>query len=793
MDKKLSLIIQFSAMDKLSGALRSIVGLGKSGTQALAGMKRAARDLETQLRGARAATAGATGNITALIAEERRLEAAIAGVNRQMDRQKRFIQIDNRVASMQARASQLQASGQQNMMAGAGMITPFVLAGREAMNFSSGMVDIQLKAQLTNAELVKMRGLIMASAKATHQLPEDMRAAVDVLSGFGMDPRQAALLTQPIGRLGTAFKVDLADAAGAAFTNVNNLRIPLSQVAASFDIMAAAGNAGAFEVKDMARWFPALTAQARALGQQGAPAVADLAAALQIARRGAANADEAGNNIVNLLQKINSPGTIRKFQKNFGVDLPAALHKAYAEGKTPLEAITELSKRVTGGNLEKLGFLFEDRQAQSALRSLILDLEDYRNIRSQIARSSGTVDRAFRTRQINDASIEWKKFRSQLSDTAINLGTTVLPAFNRFLAIVNAGVGSLSRWAQANPRLASALFTLVGGLAAARIGLGALQFAFGGLLGPMATAWGWLAKFRLAGGIAAMLPRLASGLGLARIAVLGLSRAFITAGIAIMTTPVGWVIAGVAAIAAAAYLIYRNWGPISAFFTAHWTRIRNIFLGGVVIFTPFVAAIMWAASAVYRNWGRISAATMAMVNKVRGIVGPFLAPFITINTFLAGLAGKFFNYGAQAIWGLIKGIVSVQAQATKAILGVAERIGSSFAGALGIKSPSRLFMAYGGHIAEGLAIGMESNARRPIRASGRLAAGVAGAGALALAGPAFARPGGSPQSTASTAPVTINITVQQNAGEDGEALARRVADLIKRESAAARRGSYYDA
>jgi hypothetical protein len=314
MDRKLSLIIQFAAADRLSGSLRQIAGLGDTGAQKLARMRREARELGREL-------AGATGNVTELLDRERALE-------RQMERQKRLLQIDNRVGRMQAQASAYRSAGQDNMVQGGAMLAPLVVVGKQAMDFSSGMVDLQQKAELTNAELVKMQGNILAAAKATHQLPENMRAAVDVLAGYGMDPRHAVQLAAPIGRLGTAFKVELADGAAVAYASINNLKVPLDQVAKTFDIMAEGGNAGAFEVKDMARWFPTLTAQMQALGEKGTPAVADLTAALQVAMNTAGSADEAGNNIANLLGKINSPTVINAFQKKFGVDLPAPAPRA---------------------------------------------------------------------------------------------------------------------------------------------------------------------------------------------------------------------------------------------------------------------------------------------------------------------------------------------------------------------------------------------------------------------------------------------------------------------------------
>jgi hypothetical protein len=52
-------------------------------------------------------------------------------------------------------------------------------------------------------------------------------------------------------------KVDIADGAAAASANLQNLKVGLGDTGKALDIMAAGGNVGAFEVRDMARYFPA--------------------------------------------------------------------------------------------------------------------------------------------------------------------------------------------------------------------------------------------------------------------------------------------------------------------------------------------------------------------------------------------------------------------------------------------------------------------------------------------------------------------------------------------------------
>jgi hypothetical protein len=285
-DKKLSLLVNFIGIDKMTGIMKNIVGLGRDGSKSIKALTGETKKLDVQMRAVQADIAKGAGNMTALIDKERALAAQLALTNTQLEKQKRLAAIRADANVIQRRGADLRQRGQDNMLGGVGMATPFILASKAAMDFSSGMVDIQQKAELTNAETARMAARILDLAKVAHQLPEDMRSGIDTLAGLGLDPRKAVEMIGPIGRLGTAFKVELADGANAAFSNLNNLKVPIGETARALDIMAASGNAGAFEVKDMARWFPSLTAQMQALGQKGTPAVADLAAALQIARRG---------------------------------------------------------------------------------------------------------------------------------------------------------------------------------------------------------------------------------------------------------------------------------------------------------------------------------------------------------------------------------------------------------------------------------------------------------------------------------------------------------------------------
>lgn len=174
-----------------------------------------------------------------------------------------------------------------------------------------------------------------------------------------------------------------------------------------------------------------------------------------------------------------------------------------------------------------------------------------------------------------------------------------------------------------------------------------------------------------------------------------------------------------AAIAGLSYLIYANWDKIKAAFTAGWNWCKSV----------LSAAPTW-----------LTGIGKMMMNGLLLAINPF------------ALAAKLISMAKNGI--------------------------TAFKNYLGIKSPSRLMMQMGGHITSGLGMGIEGGRGWPVRAMGRMAGAVAGAGALSLS-PVMARaPAAGGAAMAAPAPVTINI--YQQPGEDAQSLAERVAQLVER-------------
>lgn len=153
---------------------------------------------------------------------------------------------------------------------------------------------------------------------------------------------------------------------------------------------------------------------------------------------------------------------------------------------------------------------------------------------------------------------------------------------------------------------------------------------------------------------------------------------------------------------------------------------------------PIIIGIIKVAWAIIKN--TISTA----INLVLGIIqtvlkvlqGDWKGAWTTIKNTAkqigSDIVSNFKNLnllqiGKDIIQGLVKGISSMAGAVQKAVSNVVSGIKSKITSALKIKSPSRVFMGYGGFISEGLAIGIGKMASMAERAANYLGVGVSDA------------------------------------------------------------------
>ena len=62
--------------------------------------------------------------------------------------------------------------------------------------------------------------------------------------------------------------------------------------------------------------------------------------------------------------------------------------------------------------------------------------------------------------------------------------------------------------------------------------------------------------------------------------------------VALLANPITWIVAGIIALAAAAYLVYKNWKPITGWFSQQWTLIKAQVSGAIAVFNIFKDVIV---------------------------------------------------------------------------------------------------------------------------------------------------------------------------------------------------------
>lgn len=102
-----------------------------------------------------------------------------------------------------------------------------------------------------------------------------------------------------------------------------------------------AGQLGGFELSDLARHLPTLLSSAKDLGVTGMSGFERILVSAQGSVTTAGTKDEAANNLINILEKINAESTATAFEKH-GIDLRQQMTKRMGKGQDAITAFTGL-------------------------------------------------------------------------------------------------------------------------------------------------------------------------------------------------------------------------------------------------------------------------------------------------------------------------------------------------------------------------------------------------------------------------------------------------------------------
>ncbi|AYM75186.1 phage tail protein [Janthinobacterium agaricidamnosum] len=437
--------------------------------------------------------------------------------------------------------------------------------------------------------------------------------------------------------------------------------------------------------------------------------------------------------------------------------------------------------------LDAIGSIFSNRTASNLHSQMYLQrVQIHKN--EKLNRGAANIDQLDKLGR-NSAAGKELEAQSKLANLKLTMGEKILPLYAQGLEMAISAVTRLNGFMERNPTVAKVMITAFAVLAGLLLVLGPLMLGIAAMIGPYAMLHVMFAKMGVTGGVLTPILR---GLGGA---FMWAGRAVLWLGRVLTLTPIG---IAITVIAGAAFLIYKYWEPIKAFFGGLWSDVKAAFAGGFVginnliadwsplglFYRAFAGVLGWfgialparfsdfgsgllrsmasgitsSLNVIYQCWEPVKTFFVGVWSQLKatcaggltGIsaliinwspVGVFYQAFAGVMSWFGiKLPAQFTEFGANILRGLVNGITGSMGAVKDAISNAGSSTIAWFKEKLGIHSPSRVFAQLGDYTMQGLAVGLDRSEGAPIAKVSGLAQRLTQLGAGIAIGAATALP-----------------------------------------------------
>lgn len=734
-----------------------------------------------------------------------------------------------------------------------------------AMDFESAMADVIKVVDFpTPKSLLEFRqGLIDLS----REVPQTVTGLAEIAAAAGqagIAGEELVRFTESAAKIGTAFDISAGEAGEGMAKLMTGLGITLDEAISLADAMNHLSNSQAStaaEVLDVVR-------RVGAQGKQYGFVAEEVAAFGSAMVAAGAQTDVAATSFRNMGRALTRGESATRRQA-------AAYQTLGLEAGEVAKRMQEDAVSTTVDVMERLAALPKHIQASvssdlfgdeaRALGPLLTNLDLVRESVGMVgdkAQYAGSAFKEFAVRN-NVFASRLQRFQNTIQALAITVGEALLPALTQVMDTLTPVIDLTAKFVAQHPDLVANVMLATGAVVAFKGALVALRFV--GLLGrggalsaisiglrgislglvPVVKGLAAARAGMIAFSAAAAIGGIGPALRMVGVAALGLlnplklvALAIRGIGMAFAATPIGAIVAG---IAAGAYLIYKNWDGVAAWFKTLWGNVTTYFGG----FGDFVAGVftldvarawgglkdMWGGAIGFFQtiWSGIGGAFKAAWTDIiapildgLGLLDPIKAAWeglkSAIGPILDWIAGKF-----DAAWGLIKPVIdglkwvidkgvavgdAITAATTKPgspeasamAQGIMDAPGYAVGGAfrrgpilVGERGPELRFEDRAGFIATNRQLlGMARSASRIAALGGALAAAPVAALPLDGIAPASARasdPAAPAAASGAASQISFgDIVIHAAPGQDP----RQIADAVLREIDRRRRGALFD-
>ena len=678
---------------------------------------------------------------------QRELTASLARANDQLKQQK------DRLAQVSAQQKKLSAARQQftNSKALAGE-----LKGKGATALATGGAGLYAGAQLLAPGMEyqtaqsKVQALTRLDAnspqlKALRQQARQLGAdtsftATDVSRGqaflamAGFTPNSIRAAMPSMLDLPKAGDIALARTADISSNILSAFKMPADQMGKVADVLALTMTTSNVDLEMLSETMKYMGPIAKTAGMD----LSQAAAAAGLLGNIGIQASNSGTALRAMLNRLAGP---TKAAQEVFTQLGVSTKDANGDMRNIINVMTDVAKATEKmGSADRLATyktLFGE-EAASGMNELISQAgsQGFAKYAKQLATESQGVAKQMALVMTNNAQGDLDTLKSAFDDVRIQLFEGDSDNIRGLIKDITDVVRAVGGWIKANPALASGILKGVLAVSALAAAGGALTLTIGGLLGPFAmmrlsaSVLGIQTMPLLSRGFSLVATGMTTMLGMFKGLILGLR----TLTVAMLTTPMGWIVLGITALIAAGYLLITNWDTVKQYLLQFWDMVQPKFAAAwdfikqLFNWSPMeTITSAWDAVKGYfaSFWEGVKTVGSTAWNVIKQLfnwspLGLIVNHFDDITNFLLNLPQRFSEIGVHIIDGLIKGITSKLGELKDTIANVGSSAANWFKNVLGIHSPSRVFAEMGDYTMQGLSVGIDRSANAPLQSVNNL-------------------------------------------------------------------------
>src|SRR5680860_55243 len=602
-------------------------------------------------------------------------------------------------------------------------------AAKVGMDFESAMSNVSAISGATGEDFNKLSDKAKEMGAKTSKSATESANALSFMALAGWDTTQMIDGLEPILRLSEAGNMDLARASDIVTDSMSSLGLEVKDLPEYLDKMAMASTKSNTSVDQLGEAFVIAGGTFKNLNVS----LGESNAILGILANRGMKGSEAGNSLNSIMINLTTgAGQAGKAMADLNIEAFDSSGKFKGMGNV-LKEVGNKTKDMTEEQKNMYLAMIGGKTQLTTLQALVDGVgKEFDSLQGNIDASTGSLAKMAETMQDNTKG-DITKLKSALEGIGITLSDILLPKIRAFAEKLQELTSRFAAMSPAQQEMIIKFALIAGAIGPLLFIVGKLILAASFITGAIATVSGAMAVITV--GATAATP-----------AIAGLAAVF-----TFLISPIGIAIAVIAGLAALAFVVYKNWEPISAFFMKLWTDVSTIFsatwtgiktaLVGVWNELRSTATTAWNAlkstattigssivNGVINIWngllawfrglpGQLSNIGSNMFTSMRngisgtisGVKNTIVNGIMSAMSWITSMPSKMYSYGVDMIQGMINGIKAMVGRIGSAVSGVANKIRSYLHFSVPDEGPLTDYESWMPDFMGGLATGIERN------------------------------------------------------------------------------------